>query len=79
MYCHRPPFGMFCVVRDMNDVTPLARCYRDHETRNSERKLNKDQRREKKIKKMKEDTSNGVIVAVYRYAPRVRLYAYRCP
>uniref|UniRef100_A0A182RJ86 Uncharacterized protein n=1 Tax=Anopheles funestus TaxID=62324 RepID=A0A182RJ86_ANOFN len=37
-----------------------------HEEANAARKLTDDQRREKKIRKMKEDTTLGVSVAVYR-------------
>ena len=39
---------------------------RAHEEANAARKLSKDERREKKIKKLKEDTSLGVHVSVYR-------------
>ena len=40
--------------------------HREHESRNAARKLSKEQRREKKTNKLKEDTSQGVHVAVYR-------------
>lgn len=40
--------------------------FRDHMRRNEERKLTKEQRREKRIAKLKEDTSAGVHVAVFR-------------
>ena len=40
--------------------------FREHESRNAERKLTKPQLREKKMNKLKEDTSNGVDVFVYR-------------
>jgi len=39
---------------------------RAHEEANANRKLTKEQRREKKIKKIKEDTAHGVNVSVYR-------------
>jgi len=39
---------------------------RAHEEANANRKLTKEQRRDKKIKKMKEDTAQGVQVSVYR-------------
>ena len=41
--------------------------HREHESRNAARKLSKEQRREKKTNKLKEDTSQGVHVAVYRW------------
>jgi len=40
---------------------------RAHEEANANRKLTKEQRRDKKIKKMKEDTAQGVQVSVYRW------------
>ena len=39
---------------------------RAHEEANANRKLTKEQRREKKMKKIKEDTTHGVHVSVYR-------------
>jgi len=39
---------------------------RAHEEANANRKLTKEQRRDKKIKKMKEDIAHGVHVSVYR-------------
>ena len=44
----------------------LFTIYRAHEEANAARKLTKEQRREKKIKKIQEDTSLGVNVSVYR-------------
>jgi len=44
----------------------MAKRQRAHEEANAERKLTKEQRRDKKIAKLKEDTSLGVKVAVYR-------------
>ncbi|KAL5019959.1 hypothetical protein ScPMuIL_002851 [Solemya velum] len=44
----------------------MAKRQRAHEETNLARKLTTDQRREKKIKKMTEDTSLGVHVSVYR-------------
>lgn len=41
--------------------------FRAHEEANAARKLTAEQKREKKIKKLKEDTTTGVHVAVYRY------------
>ena len=40
--------------------------YRKHEAANEERKLSKAQRTEKKINKLKEDTSLGVHVSLYK-------------
>jgi hypothetical protein len=40
--------------------------FRAHEEANAARKLTTDQRRSKKEKKIKEDTSLGVHVSVYR-------------
>ncbi|XP_058062551.1 U4/U6 small nuclear ribonucleoprotein Prp3 isoform X2 [Anopheles bellator] len=44
----------------------MARRQKVHEEANAARKLTDDQRREKKMRKMKEDTTLGVHVAVYR-------------
>ncbi|KAK0057049.1 U4/U6 small nuclear ribonucleoprotein Prp3 [Biomphalaria pfeifferi] len=44
----------------------MAKRQRQHEEANAARKLTVEQRREKKISKIKEDTSQGVQVAVYR-------------
>lgn len=44
----------------------MARRQKAHEEDNQARKLTDEQRREKKIKKLKEDTSMGVNVSVYR-------------
>lgn len=44
----------------------MARRQKAHEEDNQARKLTDEQRREKKIKKIKEDTSMGVFVSVYR-------------
>jgi hypothetical protein len=38
-----------------------------HEEANAARRLTADQRREKKVRKLKEDTTLGVSVTVYRY------------
>lgn len=40
---------------------------RAHEEANAARKLTAEQRKEKKVKKLKEDLSDGVYIAVYRY------------
>lgn len=40
--------------------------YRAHEEANAARKLTAEQRKEKKVKKLKEDLSDGVHIAVYR-------------
>lgn len=40
---------------------------RAHEEANAARKLTAEQRKEKKVKKLKEDLSDGVHIAVYRY------------
>lgn len=44
----------------------MAKRQKAHEEANASRKLTTEQRREKKIKKLKEDTSRGVHVSVYR-------------
>ncbi|CRK86288.1 CLUMA_CG000203, isoform A [Clunio marinus] len=44
----------------------MARRQKEHEDANQSRKLTDEQKREKKIKKLKEDTSMGVNVSVYR-------------
>ncbi|XP_052796317.1 U4/U6 small nuclear ribonucleoprotein Prp3-like [Mya arenaria] len=44
----------------------MAKRQRGHEEANAARKLTKEQRRDKKINKIKEDTSLGVHVSVYR-------------
>ncbi|XP_058464376.1 U4/U6 small nuclear ribonucleoprotein Prp3 [Malaya genurostris] len=44
----------------------MAKRQKAHEEANAARKLTDDQRRDKKVRKMKEDTSLGVHVAVYR-------------
>uniref|UniRef100_A0A182IZR2 Uncharacterized protein n=1 Tax=Anopheles atroparvus TaxID=41427 RepID=A0A182IZR2_ANOAO len=44
----------------------MAKRQKLHEEANAARKLTDDQRREKKVRKMKEDTTLGVHVAVYR-------------
>lgn len=45
----------------------MAKRLKAHEDANAARKLTHDQKREKTIRKIKEDTSLGVHVAVYRY------------
>ena len=45
----------------------MAKRNETHEKMNEERKLTPEQRKEKNIRKIKEDTSGGVDVAVYRY------------
>lgn len=45
----------------------MAKRLRAHEDANAARKLTPEQRREKKIRKLKEDTSSGVHVAIYRW------------
>ncbi|KAK3753763.1 hypothetical protein RRG08_017817, partial [Elysia crispata] len=44
----------------------MAKRQRQHEEANAARKLTTEQRRDKKIGKLKEDTSQGVNVSVYR-------------
>ncbi|KAM7298169.1 U4/U6 small nuclear ribonucleoprotein Prp3 isoform X2 [Ixodes scapularis] len=44
----------------------MAKRQKAHEEANASRKLTTEQRREKKVKKLKEDTSRGVHVSVYR-------------
>ena len=44
-------------------VSPLCRA---HEEANAARKLTAEQRKEKKVKKLKEDLTDGVHIAVYR-------------
>ena len=45
----------------------MAKRQKAHEEANAARKLTADQRRDKKVQKLKEDTTLGVSVAVYRY------------
>lgn len=45
----------------------MAKRQKAHEEANASRKLTADQKREKTIRKLKEDTTLGVNVAVYRY------------
>lgn len=45
----------------------MAKRQKAHEEANAARRLTADQRREKKVRKLKEDTTLGVSVAVYRY------------
>lgn len=44
----------------------MAKRQKEHEEANQSRKLTDEQRREKKVKKLKEDTSMGVQISVYR-------------
>lgn len=44
----------------------MAKRQKAHEEANAARRLTADQRREKKVRKLKEDTTLGVSVAVYR-------------
>ncbi|KAF6033664.1 PRPF3 [Bugula neritina] len=46
----------------------MAKRQKAHEETNAARKLTPEQRKEKKVKKLQEDTSNGVKVAVYGVA-----------
>lgn len=39
---------------------------REHQQANAARKLTAEQRKDKKVKKLKEDTSSGVHVSIYR-------------
>lgn len=45
----------------------MSSVYRAHEEANAARKLTAEQRKEKKVKKIKEDLSDGVHIAVYRW------------
>ena len=47
---------------------PLSRRKAEHEAANAERKLTPGQKKEKNLRKLKEDTTAGVSVTVYRYA-----------
>lgn len=47
-------------------ITTISYNFRAHEEANAARKLTTEQRRTKKEKKLKEDTSLGVHVSVYR-------------
>ena len=52
---------------------------RDHQERNASRKLTKEQKKEKKVRKIKEDTSLGVHVSLYRWEiPSVPLRLFHC-
>lgn len=44
----------------------MAKRLKAHQDANAARKLTPDQRREKKIRKLKEDTTTGVHVSVYK-------------
>lgn len=44
----------------------MAKRKREHELANAARKLTSEQRKDKKAKKLKEDVSSGVHVAIYR-------------
>lgn len=44
----------------------MAKRQKAHEEANASRKLTAEQRKDKKVRKLKEDTSLGVHVAVYR-------------
>lgn len=46
----------------------LSDTSRAHEEANAARKLTSEQRKEKKVKKLKEDLTDGVHIAVYRCA-----------
>lgn len=45
----------------------MAKRQKAHEEANASRRLNPEQRRDKKIRKLQEDTTLGVNVAIYRY------------
>lgn len=45
----------------------MAKRLANHAKANADRKLTSDQRKEKTIKKLKEDTSGGVHVSVFRF------------
>lgn len=45
----------------------MAKRQKAHEAANAARRLTADQRRDKKVRKLKEDTTLGVTVSVYRY------------
>jgi len=53
---------------EANVRAQAAERQKKHEKANTERQLTKDQKREKKVKKLTEDTTNGVNVAVFRIA-----------
>lgn len=44
----------------------MAKRQKAHEEANASRRLTDEQRREKRVRKIQEDTSLGVVVAVYR-------------
>lgn len=50
----------------------MAKRQREHEQANAARKLTDEQRREKKTRKIQEDTSLGVHVSLYRCAFHIR-------
>jgi U4/U6 small nuclear ribonucleoprotein PRP3 len=54
----------------------MAKRLKAHEDANAARRLTADQRREKKARKIREDTSLGVCVAVFRYV--IIEKDYRC-
>jgi len=44
----------------------MAKRQKAHEEANASRRLNPEQRRDKKMRKLQEDTSLGVNIAIYR-------------
>lgn len=46
----------------------MAKRQKAHEDANAERKLTDEQRRDKKVRRIQEDTGLGVHVTVYRYS-----------
>lgn len=45
----------------------MAKRQKAHEEANASRRLNPEQKRDKKMRKLQEDTSLGVNIAIYRY------------
>jgi len=52
----------------------MAKRQKAHEEANASRRLNPEQKRDKKIRKLQEDTTLGVHVAIYRYILYISYY-----
>lgn len=60
-------FNLIVIIASLSILLFHCSCFlSQHEAANAARKLTPEQKRAKKIKKMQEDTSCGVHVAVYR-------------
>lgn len=62
----KKPSSNLCINASKPHSCPHILSFRTHEEANAARKLTDAQRKEKKMRKIKEDTSLGVNVALYR-------------